>query len=70
VQRSKSLPSRQTRGASSLKEIGGGCADFLEENRAGDSRRSGAGRWSDLVQQNITPSVNHDFSKILVFVNK
>jgi hypothetical protein len=58
------------RGASSLSEVGGVCADFLEEFRAEDSGGSGADRIARLVQQNIMPSVNHDFSKILVFVNK
>jgi hypothetical protein len=58
------------RGAGSLSEVGGVCADFLEEFRAEDSGGSGADRLSRLVQQNITPSVNHDFSKILVFVIK
>jgi hypothetical protein len=69
VQSEKTLPLRRTRGAFSLNQVGGVCADFLEEIRAEDSRRSGAERWTGFVQQNITPPVNHDFSKILVFVN-
>jgi hypothetical protein len=58
VQSYKSLPSRQTRGASSLNEIGGVCADFLEENRAGTAEEAAQGAGPILFNKTLRlPSI-------------